>query len=209
MSSHKKNSGTTEEIKSHEQQLCRLWLSLLLIFISIGAKAQGTDTVVRQNKAYVPQMLSGSHFTWGADMGSSVDLTGHNLTTFDLDINFGYASPAIQVFGLSVGLHRALGSGNTFVPICGILRTSFRSKPSRFFLNLKAGYSFNTIQDDNYKGGLQLSAGLGIILQRSKKVQSHIILGYGYYHINRSQVHSLSFNVNHVDFAQLSIGVNF
>lgn len=198
-----------ETSRSHGKLHRRLWLCLLLVCFCTAARAQTNDSIARADIAEVPQLLSGRHFTWGADMGSSVDLSGHNLTTVDLNINFGYASPAIQILGVSMGLHRAFGSGNTFVPVCGILRTSFRSKPSRFFFNLKAGYSFNTIQDDNFKGGFQLSTGLGIILQRSRKIQSHIILGYGFYHINHNQAQNLTFDVNHVDYAQIAIGVSF
>lgn len=206
-----RNAFTTAESssRSHRQLHCRLWLCLISACIAVGMRAQSTDSIPQTGIAEVPQLLSGRHFTWGADMGPSVDLTGHNLTTVDLNINFGYTSPAIQILGVSMGLHRAFGSGNTFVPVCAILRTSFRSRPSRFFFNLKAGYSFNTIQEENFKGGFQLSTGLGIILQRTKKIQSHIIIGYGFYHINRNQAQNLPFDANHVDYAQLAIGVSF
>lgn len=207
MSLLKRAFATDETSRSHRQLHCRLWLCLILASICVGMRAQTAGPSSHPDIAEVPRLLSGSHFTWGADLGSSVDITGHNLTTFDLNINFGYASPAIQILGVSMGLHRAFGSGNTFVPVCGIIRTSFRSRPSRFFLNLKAGYSFNTIQDDGFKGGFQLSTGLGIILQRSRRIQSHIILGYGFYHINQAQ--HISINVDHVGYAQLAIGVSF
>lgn len=30
--------------------------------------------------------LSFSHFTWGAEVGSSLDMTGHDLSSFDVDV---------------------------------------------------------------------------------------------------------------------------
>lgn len=209
MSSSGSFSSASDNVKSRRQCIRCLWLCLLSACMSLGMSAQHADSIPADIKSEVPQLLSGSHLTWGADLGSSVDVTGNNLTTFDVNLNFGYANPAIQILGLSMGMHRAFGSGNTFVPVCAILRTSFRSRPSRFFFNLKAGYSFNTIQEDEFKGGFQLSTGLGIILQRSRKIQSHIILGYGFYHINSKQAQNITLDVRHVDYAQLAIGVSF
>lgn len=33
--------------------------------------------------------LAKSHFTWGAEAGASIDLTGHDMSTFDVDVLFG------------------------------------------------------------------------------------------------------------------------
>ena len=55
--------------------------------------------------------LGKSHFTWGAEFGSSIDMTAHNMSTFDLDVNFGYKNAVFKVVGVGVGIfiHHAQG----------------------------------------------------------------------------------------------------
>jgi hypothetical protein len=148
-------------------------------------------------------------FTWGGEVGSSVDLTGNDLTTFDAHIDFGYSFSYFQFLGVGFGVHRSLGSSNAFVPIDVVIRTNFRKRPSLLFMNLQTGYSFNTISKDSYKGGYQLSVGLGINLTQTPKLRSFITLSYGYFHINAQQVDNLRMDINHVDLAQLGIGIQF
>lgn len=150
------------------------------------------------------------HFAWGAEIGSSIDLTSHNMTTFDANIYAGWRGGPIQMLGIGVGLQRSVGNSTTFVPIYGMVRTSFRSAPSIFFLDLKIGYSFNTISNGgNSKGGFLLSPSLGIVLKRTSKLSSYVLLGYGFYHINERQVDDLQLDINHIDFAKIGLGITF
>lgn len=153
--------------------------------------------------------LSASHFTWGVDLGSSIDLTANNFSTFDAEANLGYKNSFFRLAGIGVGIHKAFGSGYMFVPIFGILRTSFRKKPSPVFLNLQAGYSFNTIENSSTRGGFNMCAGVGINLAQSKNFKSHVIVGYGFYHINRRQVLNSDLGNSNISLAKIAIGVNF
>ena len=155
--------------------------------------------------------LSGKHFSWGLEVGSSVDITGNDLSTFDAHLYGGYSNKLFQLLGIGVGLQRSIGSynKNLFIPFYGVIRTSVRTRPSRFFFNLKAGYSFNTVHDGASKGGFLVSGAGGFVLARSRILTSYIMLGYGYYHINDATVYQQNLDLNHVDFAQISFGVLF
>lgn len=153
--------------------------------------------------------LNTKRFVWGADVGSSVDLTGHNLTTFDVNINCGLRNSIFSILGIGLGVQRSIGNSTSFVPIYGIVRTSFRKKPSNFFFNLKAGYSFNTLSSSESKGGFLFSTGGGIILKRTKRLYSFIMLAYGFYHINDRTVDDVRLDIDHVDFAQIVFGITF
>lgn len=153
--------------------------------------------------------LAFSHFTWGAELGSSIDLRGNNMSTFDIDVILGYKSRFLRTIGIGAGVHRSFGSKNNFIPVYFLLRTSFRDKPSLFFFDLKAGYSFNTINSSAARGGVSASLGVGINLAMSKKFQSHIVLSYCYFHINGKTRSEVSLPSKYVDLARLSLGVNF
>lgn len=155
--------------------------------------------------------LSGKHFSWGLEVGSSVDLTGNDLSTFDVHLLGGYSNKLFQVLGIGLGIHRSIGryNKNLFIPFYGVVRTSFRTKPSRFFFTLKSGYSFNTVHNGASKGGFLISGAGGFVLTRSRILTSYISLGYGYYHINDATVYQQNLDLNHIDFAQIFFGVLF
>ena len=153
--------------------------------------------------------LSISHFTWGAEIGSSIDLRGNNMSTFDIDVILGYKGNLFRTIGLSAGIHRAFGNKNTFIPINLLLRTSFRKKPSLFFMDLKVGYSINNISNSVTKGGFSCGLGLGINLAMSNKFQSHVVISYNYFHINDDITSEISMKERYVDLARISFGINF
>ncbi len=153
--------------------------------------------------------LVGSHFTWGADIGSSVDLSGSDMTTFDLDAYFGYKGSLIRTAAVGAGVHKAFGNSYTFLPVYALVRTSFRSEPSLFFVEVKGGYSFNTLADSGSAGGAYGAIGLGINLAMSKKFQSHIILSYGFFTLRNASELAIPYVGDNISYAVLHFGVNF
>lgn len=154
--------------------------------------------------------LSKSHLAWGAEIGSSIDLTSHDLSTFDADFMLGYRNDLIKLAGIGCGFHRSIHSTNNFVPLYGILRTSFRREPSLLFMNLQAGYSFNTISDHGTVGDFTSSLGFGINLQQRKSYQTYFIFSLAYqYYSDSNKLKIEQIDTNYIFFARLVFGVNF
>jgi len=154
--------------------------------------------------------LDKSHFTWGAEFGSSIDLTGHDLSTFDLDVILGYKNKYIKTAGVGVGVHRTVQGGNIFIPIYAMIRTSFTSRPSICFLHARFGYSFNTIEDSPMFGDFSSLLGCGFNLSQSRKAKTYIILGGGVRYFNERHKQMISAVDTHfIWIAQLQFGVNF
>lgn len=150
-----------------------------------------------------------SHFTWGIDLGTSIDLHGTNLSTIDLDVMVGYKSTFIRTLGVGSGVHRAFGQHNTIYPVYAVFRSSFRNKPSLLFFNTRIGYAFTTLNSGATRGGVMAAVGMGVNLAMSKKFQSHILLSYCYYHINATTRKESGLNKHYIDLARISFGVNF
>ncbi len=191
-----------------------MFLLTVLPVFSYEAEKNPSDTnSTSERESIFPQKsldLSKSHFTWGAEAGASIDCSGHDLSTFDVDVNLGYKNSFIDLIGFSAGIHRTVQSGANFIPLCLVFRSSFKKSPSLLFFNLKLGYSFNTIGDSPTFGDQCSSIGCGINLSRGRKVRSYIIASAGYRYFNerhKSFVNQLS--THYVFIAQLSFGVNF
>lgn len=153
--------------------------------------------------------LALSHFTWGAEFGSSIDMTAHNLSTFDLDVNLGFKNSFIKLAGVGAGIHRSIATGDNYIPVYAVLRTSFRRRPSLFFLNLQVGYSFNTISDSPIFGDFSSALGLGVNLSQSRRAKSYIILSAGTRHFNENHKSTINLDTRYIYLAKLVIGVHF
>lgn len=185
---------------------------LLFIILSASPLAASTPPESSGDDSLFPELnrsLSFSHFTWGVDVGSSIDLGGNDMSTFDAEAMFGYKNSFWKTLGVGAGVHKAFGNEYTFVPVYALLRTSFRNKPSLFFLDARAGYSFNTIADTGSQGGFIFSLGAGINLAIYKGINSHIIVSYSYYGLKKATDAAVPYDGNNIDYAMLRIGVSF
>lgn len=153
--------------------------------------------------------LATSHFTWGAELGSSIDMTGHDMSTLDADVVIGYKNKWIRTAGFGAGIHRAFGTGDNFIPVYALFRTSFTSRPSNFFMSLKVGYSFNSIQDSPTFGDSCASIGAGINLAMGRRFSSHIILSISQRHFTKRHSDKYQLNVDNIYLVSLAFGVNF
>lgn len=144
----------------------------------------------------------------GAELGSCLDLTSTDMSTFNFEILFGYRWKAIQLLGVQVGIHKSLGTSDTFIPICLVFRTPFRAKPSRFFFHFNAGYSFNTVASSAMFGDITAAIGAGINLVQRPRFQSNISLAVGFRHFNQRHQVLSQIDRENVGFAQISFGIS-
>lgn len=188
--------------------------SLIILFALFGIITSKAEPAVTGNDddSLFPELnrpLSQSHFTWGVDVGASIDLDGNDMSTFDAEAMFGYKNDLFQALGIGAGVRKAFGNEYTFIPLFATVRTSFTKKPSLFFLDAKIGYSFNTIADAGSQGGFLFSVGPGVNLSLSKGIRSHIILSYSYYGLKEATSNAVPYEGNNINYATLRIGVSF
>lgn len=119
-------------------------------------------------------------FAWGADIGTSVDLTGHDMSTVNLDANFGYANGVLQMVGVGAGAHMMVSNGCRAFPIYAILQTNFRQKPSLCFLDLRVGIAVNNVDHDSRQTVPYINPSIGFNLAGNKTFQSYMRIGYLY-----------------------------
>lgn len=181
-------------------------------YFDAGALVIDNDTTTVETQSLFPDKspnLAFSHFTWGAEFGSSIDLTGNNLSTFDLDVNVGYKNSFIKIVGVGVGIHRSIASGDNYIPVYFLFRSSFRKRPSLFFMNLQFGYSFNTISDAPTFGDFSSALGVGLNLTQSRRAKSYVILSVGNRYFNDNHKSLVKLDTKYVYVAKIVIGIHF
>lgn len=149
-----------------------------------------------------------SNFMMGLEVGTGLDLSGTDMSTFNFDLMCGYRHKFIQLVGFGAGVHKSLGTRDTFIPLYAVFRTGFTNRPTLAFFHLSVGYSFNTISSSPMFGDTIASIGGGINLVQKPKFQSNIILAFGYRHFSERHQELAKITKPNIGFAQISFGIS-
>lgn len=149
------------------------------------------------------------HFAWGADVGSSIDMSGNDMSSIDIDAYFGYKNSFIRTVGVGAGIKSAIGNSYTSIPVYALLRTNFMNKPSLCFLDLRLGCSFNTLSDDVSQNSFYGSVGLGFNLYATQEFKSHIIISYSFMNMDSYYTGDLYNDINNFNGMSVRIGISF
>lgn len=150
-----------------------------------------------------------SHFAWGADIGSTIDMTGQEMTTFDITAQFGYKGAFMRFAGIGAGIKTMVSNSSRAYPVYAVFRTSFTSQPSLCFIELKGGYQFVNLYDTKTQRQPYLSVALGFTLARGVNFRSHITAGYEYTLLDDVMVNDQIKKMHPLHCAALKIGVSF
>ncbi len=124
---------------------------------------------------------TGVRFAWGAAFAGEVDMSGYDQSSIGMDGYFGMSVPGIQMLGLGIGMQVPVSDSQRRIPMFFIARTSFSTRPTLCFMDVRAGISSNDVGHEQWQTGEYASLGLGFNLARGKKFSSHLILSYSYY----------------------------
>lgn len=145
-------------------------------------------------------------FTWGGDVGTTIDFSSNGMSTIDADVNVGYKNKFFRSLCIGVGMHNTLSNGDRMIPVYLLVKTSFTSKPKQLcFGEVKLGYSFNSIKSETQQG-LYCSSGVGFNLYSNEKFKSHLIIAYNFYRMHKSEKLKRLENIHCVS---IKVGINF
>lgn len=128
--------------------------------------------------ATAPAIHASDHFAWGADIGTGIDVSGHDMSTFNLDAFFGYKNKVIDIVGVGAGIDMMVSNSCRTYPIYAIFRSSFRPKPSIVFMDLRCGMAHNQMSDATNQNVFYIAPAVGFNLAVSSKFKSYISVGY-------------------------------
>lgn len=156
--------------------------------------------------AFASSANASNHFAWGADVGTSIDLSGHDMSTINFDAHFGYKNSIIDIAGVGAGVHMMVSNSCRSFPVYAVLRTSFRAQPSLCFLDLRAGVAFDSMSDDSNQTRPYINPGVGFNLATGRTFKSYIIIGYLYNGMKSFGDTAISGGLNMANFR---IGITF
>lgn len=172
---------------------------------SPGASADTTDALATQ----IPDTPFARHFSWGASLGSSIDMTGQDMTAVDIDAFFGYKGDYLRFAGIGAGIRMMVSNSSRSYPVYAMLRTSFTKSPSFLYLEVKGGIGFNNLYTDVYQRNFIGGIALGFTLAHSRTFSSNFSLGYEYMPLSDDRLDGVNTRFNDLHYASIRIGASF
>lgn len=150
-----------------------------------------------------------AHFAWGAEFGSSIDLSANDMSSVDFNAGFGVRWRWLTFAGAGAGANIMVSNSCRTYPIFAILRTSFSSRPQVVFMDLRGGVALNYLPHNVTQTGGYGSVGVGFNLARSRKFQSYLVAGYTF--VTRKDVNDeMGFQpYDMLNYAGIRLGVTF
>lgn len=190
------------------EHLKRLILSLVVL-VAAASSASAEDAADNP-----------SRFSWGADIGGAIDLSGHDMSTINIDAFFGYSGHALDLLGVGAGINMPVNNSRREFPVYGIIRTSFSSRPRPVFAEVRAGIAVNTHPDYSSHTNFYLSPGIGFRLASGRAFSSYLIVGYIFndLRVDRESIiddpsadlgDDLSHSINGIHSAVVRLGIRF
>ncbi|MDE6098289.1 MAG: hypothetical protein K2G24_05320 [Muribaculaceae bacterium] len=146
-------------------------------------------------------------FTWGAEMGGSVDMSGNDMSTVDFNISFGLKYRWLKMAGIGAGADIMVSNPCRTFPVYCEFQSDFSSKPQLLFLCLKGGAAFNYLENNEHSTGAYAFGGLGINFARTAKFSSYMTVGYTL--IQRPDKPDAEFRHDDIHMATIKLGINF
>lgn len=150
-----------------------------------------------------------THFAWGADFGSSIDLSGHDMSSIDFNADFGVSHGWLSLAGVGAGVNIMVSNSCRTYPIFAILRTSLSPGRRLAFLDVRGGVALNYLTDNLSKTSPYVSVGIGFNLAGGRTFQSYIVAAYTYNGRGDVETSEISRHYEPLHYAGVRLGIEF
>ena len=152
---------------------------------SSASEKTAADSVATKSRSWSPKPKlgpNGVHFAWGAEFGSTIDMSGHEMSSVDFNVSAGLSYKWLSFAGVGVGANIIVSNSCRTYPVYAHLRTDFSNLVKFLFLDMRGGVAFNNLEDNVNQTGAYISPAIGFNLATGNTFRSYITVGYTYIH---------------------------
>lgn len=146
----------------------KLFLILIMALPLIARAAEGDE------------ISSKTRFVWGAEAGSSIDLSGNDMSSIDFNATMGLSRGWISFLGAGVGADIMVSNSCRTYPVFALFRTDFSKRVKLLFMDVRVGAALNYLPNNVSQTTPYVSVNLGINLATGKTFRSYVLAGYTY-----------------------------
>ena len=119
-------------------------------------------------------------FSWGAEAGSSIDMSEHDMSSVDFNATFGLRYRWINFAGVGAGAHIMVSNSCRTYPVFAVFRTDFSGRIKFLFLDLRGGAALNLLPNNVNQTDAYGAVAVGFMLSTGKTFRGYITAGYTY-----------------------------
>lgn len=119
-------------------------------------------------------------FAWGAEVGSSIDMSENDMSSVDFNATFGLRYKWINFAGVGAGADIMVSNSCRTYPVFAVFRTDFSSQVNFVFLDVRGGAALNYLPGNVNQTDAYASVSIGFVLSTGKSYRSYITAGYTY-----------------------------
>ena len=183
-----------------------------LVTDSVCAQSDSIPTLLPVATPYIKPPVPDPvrvHFAWGAELGSTVDLSAHDMSSIDFNAYFGLRYKWLSLAGVGAGADIMVSNSCRTYPVFGIVRTDFSRFVKLIFLDLRGGVALNYLPANVSQRGAYASVSVGFNLARSAKFRSYVLAGYTYVGRKDVVVNERTAEYSPLSMASIRLGVAF
>ncbi|MBO5054114.1 MAG: hypothetical protein J6C44_07810 [Muribaculaceae bacterium] len=196
-------------------RLKRLIIPLIALITTISGQSWAsspsdtTSTTLSNEATTIAPQERPLRFTWGADIGASVDMTGHDMSALGIGAMFGMEWKWIRFIGVGAEADVMVSNSSRTFPLSLIFRTDFSQHRRLLFMDLRGGVAPSYLDHDRQETVPYLSGGMGITLAAGHKFSSHLTLSYTY--LGQKECYNGDYlrDCPGIGFIQLRLGIAF
>jgi len=149
------------------------------------------------------------YFAWGAEVGSSIDMGGYDMSSVDFNATFGLRYRWINFAGIGAGANIMVSNSCRTYPVFAVFRTDFSGKVKFMFLDIRGGAALNYLPANIHQTDVYGSVSLGFVLATGKSFRSYLMAGYTY--VGRRDVAQgeMMTEFSPLSMASIRLGISF
>lgn len=151
----------------------------------------------------------GLHFVWGADVGSTIDMSGKEMSSIDINAAFGVGYKWLNFAGIGAGANIVVSNSYRIYPIYAMVRSDFSNLVKFVFLDLRGGIALNYLSRNVRQTGGYVSPSIGFNLATGTTFRSYITVGYTYLYRKDMTVGDDIIPYSPLSMATVRLGVAF
>lgn len=151
----------------------------------------------------------GINFVWGAEVGSTIDMSGSEMSSIDFNAAFGLGYKWLNFAGIGAGAHIMVSNSCRTYPIFALIRSDFSKLVKFLFVDFRAGVALNYLEPSIRQTGVYLSPSLGFNLATGEKFRSYITVGYTYISRKDAMRGDTLYEFKPLSMASVRLGVAF
>lgn len=194
-----------------DKKLVMALMAIVLVAVTCRAVESADSVAASSSRGWNPRPKlghDGVRFAWGAEFGSTIDMSGSQMSSIDFTASAGVSYKWLSLGGIGVGADIMVSNSDRVYPIFAVCRTDFSQWVKVLFIDARAGVALNYM-GSHHQSGAYVSPSIGFNLATGATFRSYLTVGYTFISRKGYQRGEEMIHLKSLSMATVRLGVSF